>query len=585
MRIVLAAINAKFIHSSLAIRSLKKYTDNQLGSGVEICLAEYTINHQTDRILEDIFKKNPDIICFSCYLWNIAMVCSLSRNLKKIMPHLKIFAGGPEVSYDAETFLQSQPAIDLVMIGEGEATFCDVVKALLSGSDILGLPGTAAWDRGSIVKGADRLPMCLDDIPFVYDSVEDFTHRICYYETQRGCPYSCQYCLSSIEKGVRFLSMQRVRQDLQFFLDNNVRQVKFVDRTFNASKAHAIDIWKYLISHDNAYTNFHMEITADLLDADCIALLSQARPGLFQFEIGVQTTNEQTMEAIQRRVDFPKLSNAVKKISALGNIHQHLDLIAGLPHEDYASFSKSFNDVYSLYPEQLQLGFLKLLKGAGLRKNAGHFGIIYREEPVYEVLSTPSLPYEDILRLKRVEELVETYYNSGKTPRSIQYGISLFETPFAFFEAFGAYWEEMGHFQMLHNKMELYTIFYRFAVQHPLLSDYHKAIRDTLKFDMYLNDNIKTLPDWLIEQPWENDSRWAFYNKGEEILRVSASLSGRTAKQLSKTCNIVFFEYAVDTDMRTANTAVLFDYTVRDKFFGHCAHHTVPLKLCRKEKL
>lgn len=573
MRVLLTAINAKFIHSSLAIRSLKKYAASL---PADIQIAEYTINHQIDAILEDLYARKPDVVCFSCYLWNISMVYRIGKYLKKILPGVRLFLGGPEVSYDAKAILQAEPAIDMVMVGEGEATFFEVIQTLLQGGTVAGLPGTVARDGANIVMGAKRAPIELDSIPFAYDTMEEFHHRICYYETQRGCPYQCQYCLSSVEEGVRFLSLERVRQDLQFFLDANVRQVKFVDRTFNANKTHARGIWEYLIAHDNGCTNFHMEITADILDEETIALLANARPGLFQFEIGVQTTNPKTMEAIKRRVDFEKLSVVVKRIKALGNIHQHLDLIAGLPYEDFASFGKSFNDVYALAPEQLQLGFLKLLKGAGLRRDAERYGILYRDEPVYEVLCTPALPYEDIQRLKHIEELVELYYNSGKTPKSISWVVHQFENPFAFYQAFAAYWEQKRYFQTLHNKMELYFLFYEFALESPVLKGKSRMIRDMLKFDIYLNDNVRSLPAWIPEEPWEKESRWAFYNDEKAVLGVCACLANRNPKQLSKTCNLAYFEHDVLGDGERKKTAVLFDYSNKDGFFGHCARYPAP---------
>ena len=562
MKILLTALNAKYIHTALALYCLKSYAKEFQN---HIAIAEYTINHQEDFILQQIYRQQPDVICFSCYLWNISQISRIVDNLKKILPHVMNILGGAEVSYEAEQTLQQIPA-DIVIRGEGEKTFYEIAKGLITNTlSLENIDGITYRKGNTIVTNPNRAPIALDDLPFVYDDIKAFQHRILYYETQRGCPYNCQYCLSSIEKGVRFLSKQRVEKDLQFFLDNHVTQVKFVDRTFNANAEHANHIWSYLIEHDNGITNFHMEITADILQQESLELLKKARKGLFQFEIGVQSTNTKTIKAIQRNTSFEKLKGIVKQIKSYGNIHQHLDLIAGLPYEDYASFRNSFNDVYALQPEQFQLGFLKLLKGSGLRKDAEKYGIVYRKDAVYEVLYTNELNCDDVFRLKQIEDMVETYYNSGKACKTIEYAISFFETPFDFYEALGDYWLENAYNEMQHSKMELYTIFYHFVCDTECTAQYKDILKEYLKLDIFMNDNVKTLPEWLEEGEQQKQKRWEYYNDATLIKQKAVHLSEQTAKQLSKRCHICFLEYDIFSENKCKKqTAILFDYGKRD---------------------
>lgn len=580
MKILLVAMNAKFIHSSLAIRYLQKYCQDLKE---EILIQEYTINQQEDFILSDIYNKKPDMVCFSCYLWNISMICSIVRNLKKIMPQIPIVFGGPEVSYESEAFMLENPEVDVIIRGEGEATFREMVQYFSKGIfPPKTIDGITYRLENSIYNNPNRMPLAMDSIPFVYDDMGDLQHRIIYYESQRGCPYNCQYCLSSIEKGVRFLSKERVEHDLQFFLDQKVKQVKFVDRTFNANPNHARNIWKYLMEHDNGFTNFHMEITADIMDAENIALLQKARPGLFQFEIGVQSTNEKTIAAIQRNTSFEGLTEVVKQIKAGKNIHQHLDLIAGLPFEDYTSFRKSFNDVYALEPEQFQLGFLKLLKGSGLRRDAEKYGIVYREEAVYEMLFTNDLPFDDVLKLKLVEEMVETYYNSGKAWFTLQYVVPKFPTPFDFYQKLGFYWEEKEHHKVQHSKMELYCILHEFFSKCKELEGEDNIWRSFLKFDMLLLDNVRSMPDWLGEDPSEKEKKWDFFNNKERISKLPIHLAEKTGKQLSRSCAIGIFPFHIlnwiendSHEMSWGETQVLFDYSMRDRLANHATYYDI----------
>ena len=583
MKLLLTAINAKFIHSSLAIRSLKQYA---ACFGEQIVLQEFTINQDPDYILEQLFRQHPDAIGFSCYIWNREMILQLAENLKKISPQTMIFLGGPEVSYDARELLASFPQVDLVIRGEGEATFLELAGHLLEGTPALADIAGITWQMpdGSIAENIPRPPLALADIPFVYHDLSGFSHRIIYYETQRGCPYQCQYCLSSVEKGVRFLPEERVKQDLDVFLAQKVMQVKFVDRTFNCSRRHARMIWQYLMDHDNGVTNFHMEITADLLDDETIEMLHHARKGLFQFEIGVQTTNPQTMQAIRRAVSFDKLSEVVRKIKAGENIHVHLDLIAGLPLEDYTSFGHSFDDVYRLEPDQLQLGFLKLLKGSGLRRDAEQYHICFRSQPPYEVLETDCLPYADLCRHKLVEEMVETFYNSPKALRTIQFIGTVVPSPFAFFQALGDYWDEMGYRAVKHTRADYSRLFYEFCTTQDSLTPYLDVIADLLRFDLYLGENARRMPDSLQwDAPDTKEERSRFYHNREQIDQLLPHLSEYTPAQLARMCHIELFRYDVT---RLGNgrhrpapglTAVLFDYTRRDPLTNEAAYLPVHL--------
>ena len=583
MKLLLTAINAKYIHSSLAIRSLKQYAARY---GEEIVLQEFTINQDIDYILEQLYHQKADGIGFACYIWNIDMIWQLAENIKKISPQTVIFLGGPEVSYDAKELLLAHPAVDLIIRGEGEGTFLDLAQHWIEGAPPLeSIPGiTYRLANGAVTENPDRQRLSLEDIPFVYDDLSDFSHRIIYYETQRGCPYQCQYCLSSVEQGVRFLPEERVKQDLDFFLSQKVMQVKFVDRTFNCNRRHARMIWQYLMEHDNGVTNFHMEITADLLDDDTLQLLKGARKGLFQFEIGVQTTNLQTMQAIRRAVSFEKLSQVVRKIKAMENIHVHLDLIAGLPFEDYDSFGHSFDDVYRLEPDQLQLGFLKLLKGSGLRRDAEQYAICYRSAAPYEVLSTACLSYGDLCRLKLVEEMVETFYNSPKALRTIQYITTLVPSPFAFFQALGDFWEKKGYRAVKHNRAEYSRLFYEFCTTQKALSPYWDVIADLLRFDLCLEDNVRRMPEELQwDAPDCKEAQSRFYHDKQKMERLLPHLFQYTPAQLARMCHIELFRYDV-SDLGPGRhvptpglTAVLFDYSKRSPMTHEADYQAIEL--------
>lgn len=584
MKILLTALNAKFIHSSLALRCLKAYSKEWID---HIQIAEYTINHEESFILSEIFKQKPDVVCFSCYIWNVGIINTIVKNLKKIMPKVLIVLGGPEVSYDSEAIMRDNEYIDIIIRGEGEATFNELSKSIIMGNnDFSFIDGITYKSNSVIYSNKGRQALNMDEVPFVYNDVIGLNHKIIYYETQRGCPYNCQYCLSSVEKGVRFLSKERVESDLQFFLDNNVRQVKFVDRTFNCNKQHAMNIWKYLIDNDNLKTNFHMEITADIMDDEILQLLKNARPGLFQFEIGVQSTNENTIEAIKRNTSFDVLKVIVNKIKSGGNIHQHLDLIAGLPHENYNSFGKSFDDVYALEPEQFQLGFLKLLKGSGLRQDAEKYGIVYREESPYEVLYTNKLSYGEMLKIKMIEEMVEIFYNSGKALNTLKYSVLFYDSSFKFYEALAQYWEIKEHHKVQHNKMELFTCLYEFLSSESVFDNYMEIIKGLLKLDIYIGDNIKSLPHWLntCDNEEFKSLKRKFYSNEANINEFLCELKGFSPQQIGRMCHIELFDFDIysltknpDSDVNMIECAILFNYYSKNELSNNCLYYKINL--------
>ena len=525
MKILLAACNAKYIHSNLAVFNLKAYAREY---DSQILLREYTINQQKDDILKDIYRNHPDVVCVSCYIWNITFVKELMQDLRKILPDVPFWAGGPEVSYDAEEFLQKNPAFYGVMLGEGEETFLELVRHYEEGDvsleNIAGI--VYREEEGSFHNNGWRPIMDLSRVPFAYENLEDFRNRIIYYESSRGCPFSCSSCLSSVDKKLRFRDLSLVKKELQFFLDHQVPQVKFVDRTFNCKHDHAMAIWQYIKDHDNGVTNFHFEISADLLREEELQLMKTMRPGLIQLEIGVQSTNPQTIRAIHRTMDFEKLTGIVNQIHSFQNIHQHLDLIAGLPYEDYDSFHRSFNDVYALHPQQLQLGFLKVLKGSHMKEMTQAYGIVHKEQEPYEVLGTKWLPYEDILRLKMVESMVEVYYNSGQFQNTLNYVETLFTDPFTLYEKLGAFYEKKGYTEISHSRLRRYEIFLEFAEE-----EFGKAasaqgamqcekIADCMVYDLYLRENLKSHPSFEYDQKPFEKKIWE-YRRQEKIAKTA----------------------------------------------------------------
>lgn len=515
MKILLAACNAKYIHSNLAVYDLQAYASDYAD---HIVLKEYTINQQKDDIMRDIYLEHPDVVCVSCYIWNLSFVKELMADLIKILPGADFWAGGPEVSYDAEKFLIENSEFKGVMVGEGEETFKELAGYYVEKNpqNLKDMTGICYRDGDQIIHNGWRQIMDLSSIPFIYKDLSEFKNRIIYYESSRGCPFSCSYCLSSIDKKLRFRDTETVKKELQFFIDNKVPQVKFVDRTFNCKHDHAMAIWKYINEHDNGVTNFHFEISADLLREEELQEMSTMRPGLIQLEIGVQSTNPDTIKAIHRTMDFEKLKGIVDRIHSFGNIHQHLDLIAGLPYEDYDSFRHSFNDVYALKPQQLQLGFLKVLKGSHMMEMCREYGIVYKTQEPYEVLSTKWLDYDHVLKLKTVENMVEVYYNSGQFQNTLEYLENFFQDAFSIYERLGSFYMEKGYGDVSHTRMRRYEILLEFLEDVPEIS--MDQVKDQMVYDLYLRENLKSRPGFARDQkPFERQV-WDF-RKREKVAK------------------------------------------------------------------
>lgn len=515
MKILLVACNAKYIHSNLAVYDLQAYASDYAD---HIVLKEYTINQQKDDIMRDIYLEHPDVVCVSCYIWNLSFVKELMADLIKILPGADFWAGGPEVSYDAEKFLTENSEFKGVMVGEGEETFKELAGHYVEKNpqNLKNMTGICYRDGDQIIHNGWRQIMDLSSIPFIYKDLSEFKNRIIYYESSRGCPFSCSYCLSSIDKKLRFRDTETVKKELQFFIDNKVPQVKFVDRTFNCKHDHAMAIWKYINEHDNGVTNFHFEISADLLREEELQEMSTMRPGLIQLEIGVQSTNPDTIKAIHRTMDFEKLKGIVDRIHSFGNIHQHLDLIAGLPYEDYDSFRHSFNDVYALKPQQLQLGFLKVLKGSHMMEMCREYGIVYKTQEPYEVLSTKWLDYDHVLKLKTVENMVEVYYNSGQFQNTLEYLEKFFPDAFSIYERLGSFYMEKGYGDVSHTRMRRYEILLEFLEDMPEIS--MDQVKDQMVYDLYLRENLKSRPGFARDQkPFERQI-WDF-RKREKVAK------------------------------------------------------------------
>lgn len=606
MRFLLTAVNARYIHSNPGVYSLKRYAEAieetgkmpsgqasaeavqqrergkgepgcSAGSGegpvkdMDICIAEYTINHQPGQVLEDLYRRAPDVIGFSCYIWNIDYVWELVHDLHKILPDTDIWLGGPEVSYDALPLLEKEPDVLGIMKGEGEATFA----GLLACYRLLGravrrreertcsdkaerefwqglqqLSGLAFRDRnGRIRETGVRLPGDLSRIPFLYPNLDGFKHRIVYYESSRGCPFSCSYCLSSLERTVRFRDIGLVRQELDYFLEQRIPQVKFADRTFNCKKEHAMAVWRHILEHDNGVTNFHFEVAADLMDEEELDLIGRMRPGLIQLEIGVQSTNPDTIREIHRKTDLERVRQVVARIREGHNVHQHLDLIAGLPFEDYESFRCSFNEVYAMAPDQLQLGFLKVLKGSYMHERAERYELLYRKKPPYEVLSTRWLSYGELCRLKGVEAMVEVYYNSRQFVNTLQLLVREFPGAFELYECLAEYYEKKGLNGRNHSRMARYEILHDFIreCREEQCSSRREPLTDSLVYDCYLRENCKSRPGFALElAPYK------------EILRSLAPQQRSLGSQ-------------VHAEVFRSGEVWLFDYRTRDPLSGNAS--------------
>lgn len=570
MKVLLTAVNAKYIHSNLAIYSMKAYAEQKGCPGAEIQLAEYTINQQQDGILRGIYEKKPDLLCFSCYIWNISFVRELIRDVKKILPKIRIWVGGPEVSYDAEDFLKEMPQVTGVICGEGEETFAEVVRTYAQWEKqeqepgkLADVPGIVYRDGEKLVFTGNRDILNMDELVFPYENLSLFEHKIIYYESSRGCPFSCSYCLSSIDKKLRFRSVFLVKKELQFFLDHQVPQVKFVDRTFNCKKEHAMEIWKYIKEHDNGITNFHFEIAADLLTEEEIGLIAAMRPGLIQLEIGVQSTNERTLQEIRRKTSFQEICKKVRAVAEGENVHQHLDLIAGLPYEDYKSFQKSFCDVYALRPQQLQLGFLKVLKGAYMEEMADAYGCVYKSKEPYEVLKTKWLTYGEISRLKGIEEMTEVYYNSGQFFYTLKVLEKEFPDAFTMYEELADFYARKGYFTVSHARISRYEILREFLQEKGI--QYLEFYDQLMVLDLYARENLKTRPSWAMDlKPYKRQIQ-AFYAKEEEQPEILKDYQGYQARQMEKMTHLEVFTYNVlEGKPEKGCYPVVFDYKKRN---------------------
>lgn len=612
MKFLLAALNAKYIHSNPALYSLRAYAGEhnaELAQDVEI--AEYTINQPLEEILADIYERKPDAAAFSCYIWNWKMISELIGELHQIMPELPIWLGGPEVSFDAEQLLEEYPFLTGIMVGEGEATFSELLgfyekknsgrysqqfqmqiaafwPGAVSQAGLDSIKGIVFRDPVSkkIVRTEPRELTVIDSQPFFYQNMEGFENRIVYYESSRGCPFRCSYCLSSIDKKVRLRDMELVKKELQFFLDKKVPQVKFIDRTFNCNHRHAQEIWRYIQEHDNGVTNFHFEISADMLNGEELAILGKMRPGLVQLEIGVQSTNPKTLKEVRRFADLDKLRHAVVRIHAEHNIHVHLDLIAGLPYEDMDSFVRSFNDVYAMRPEQLQLGFLKVLKGSYMEEMASEYGLVYRKCPPYEVLYTKWLSYDDVIRLKKVEEMVELYYNSGQFTHILPVLVRRFGSAFEMYDRLALFYQEKGYFVNSPARSRRYEVLLEFAEKED--AERIGLYRELAVYDMYLRENAKSRPAFASDQRSYYDRIAGFYREEEENRAYLPDYGEYQAKQLQRMTHLEIFEWPVDKtawelwemsteEKRKEETALLFDYRRRDPMYGNAAVMRVEL--------
>lgn len=590
MKILLTAINAKYIHSNPAVYSLRAYALEAAKGCLlpTIELAEYTINNRREEILADIYKKKPDVIAISCYIWNWSMISSLLMELPKVLPEAEIWLGGPEVSYNPDELLQRYPMVKGVMVGEGEETFYELAqyygKSGISLEEINGIvyhkqefldkaSSQLSVSRKSvedIVRTKSRELTDISKLPFLYEDLGQFENKIIYYESSRGCPYRCSYCLSSIDKKVRLRDIEIVKRELQFFLDNKVKQVKFVDRTFNCNHEHAKAIWQYLLQHDNGVTNFHFEIEADIITEEELEILARMRPGLAQMEIGVQTVNPVTLQEIRRTTNTGKLRKVVEKIRAAHNIHVHLDLIAGLPYEDYESFINSFNEVYSMKPEQLQLGFLKILKGAYMQEKAADYGMQYWDIPPYEVLSTRWLSYDKVLLLKQVEEMVELYYNSNQFTHTLPILQTAFPDAYTIYRSLADFYQEKGYFIASPARSYRYQVLLDFAMSTELAGR-QELVRQALTFDLYLRENVKSRPGFARDLSAYKGPIRDFYEKEAEEFCYLTEYKSYDSRQMSKMTHMEIFDYPVwDEDISKQMQKlekpcmVLFDYLSRD---------------------
>lgn len=592
MKVLLIGINAKYIHSNPAIYSLKAYADKYYPLRPDNCvleIAEYTINQSSSAILADIYQKRPQVAAFSCYIWNWNLIQELLAELPKLLSETQLWLGGPEVSFDAEKIMRTFPQLTGIMVGEGEETFLELLhyywEQTIPLSTVKGIVYKNSFTGERTLTDIDKLPFlyCPNSSTNTTDIFAPFKNRILYYESQRGCPFQCAYCLSAIDKTVRLRDLNTVKSELQSFLDCEVPQVKFVDRTFNCNQVHALFIWQYLLENDNGITNFHFEIAADLLTTKQIELLRNMRPGLIQLEIGVQSTNKTTLEAINRHTNLETLRQNVAQIHSFQNIHQHLDLIAGLPYEDYDSFIHSFNEVYAMAPDQLQLGFLKVLKGSPIEQRAEEYGLVYQSKPPYEVLYTKWLCYEELLKLKGIAELVEIYYNSNQFSYTLSVLQDEFASPFHLFAALTDYYHTNGYFISTPSRNYRYQILLEFACS--VAADKRDLYIELLTFDLYLRENLKSRPNFSPENKTDRQQLNKFYAQEEQTPNYLQGYCGYTSTQLLRMTHIECFFYPVwkeqakdRTQKRQTPAYILFDYQRRSPLTHNAAFYEVILK-------
>ena len=584
MKILLTTLNSKFIHTNLAIRYLKEFVRDL----IEVDMKEYTINNDLDYILKDIYKNEYDIILFSTYIWNVGDIVKLCDNLKKIRPNTKIALGGPEVSYDSYDAMKKYDFVDYILYGEGELIFRDLVLHLQGKMEINDVNGLV-YRQGNeiIVNKPMELLQNLDEITSPYENLNprEYENRIVYYESSRGCPFNCQYCLSSTIPGLRYFSLERIKRDLKALIDARVSQIKFIDRTFNANRKVAMEIMDFLMKNDNGYTTYHFEVTAYLIDDKMLEFLADCKEGLFQFEIGVQSTNEKTLDAVGRRDDFKKLSHVVQTVASYRNIHQHLDLIAGLPYEDYKSFENSFNDVFNLGIEHLQLGFLKMIKGTGMRKVADEHGFKYKDYAPYEFLYNNYISYEETLKLKDIEDILERYYNSKNFVLSMRYIIGRFykQSPFKFFEVFAKYFDENGYFDLAQGKNQLYKILMDFYNEKINIDN--DVFNDILKYDYISLGKTSNIPQFfnkLDVDDFKNRCH-VFLQDNDNLSTYLPSFVDKPAKHIIKYVhfepfrfNVVDLKNDINTEIREAENVVLFEYDDK-KIFEKSKTHKVEI--------
>lgn len=502
MKVILVAVNSKFIHSNLAVRYLKSYTKDL---NYQCDFKEFSINDREERVVEEILKDKPDIIGFSCYIWNIEFVKKVSKLIKLINPEIEVFYGGPETSYDPIEFLMENVG-EYLIEGEGEETYREFIESKLNLSPLEDIKGLYYRKEGKIIYGGKRNLMDMNKIVFPYEEGDDLKNKIVYYEASRGCPFNCKYCLSSTTHGVRFLDMDRVLRELQFFINKKVRLVKFVDRTFNCNKVFANTIWKYLIEKGGE-TCFHFEVSADLFSKESMEILKEAPKGMFQFEVGVQTTNDVILRNINRTIKFATIKEKVEELNELNNIKQHLDLIAGLPGEDFNSFRKSFNEVYEISPEELQLGFLKLLRGSQMRAESEKWGMVYSPYPPYEILKTKDISYNELLVLKKVEHMVDKYLNSGKFYKILNFFVfsAKFKDVFEFYYELSRFYDECGYFERSISAIEYYELFVKF--NRKLCVGNEKLLLDIIRYEYFAFNNTKWIPEFLKVEMTKEEER------------------------------------------------------------------------------